>query len=180
MNDFSEILKSIGIIYGSTTISSLLFNYIYYDRRIKKAFKNSKRKLKYKDLNLINKRDLKRLKNFCRFEKFCSIVFSSLPIVQFKFTKLNILRDPSKYEKFFDKQIEKINEEEIRTRREFLEEMYNEKEIPEDVMYKINNITDYLPSEDDYLKTKKLKRKVKKLKAMDFIEPYMNDSSYWN
>lgn len=180
MNDFNEIVKRLLIFYGSTTVSSLLFNKIYYTDRIKKTFKKSKRKLIYKDLTLNNDRDLKRIREFCKIEKIVSILISICPILNIRFTAENIMRDKDKYDEFFNKQIDLINQNELKQRREFLEEIQYEREIPEDIMYKINNDKDYLPSEDDYLRTKKMKRKVKELPITNFVDPFIKDDKYWD
>ena len=47
-----ELIKNLAIIYGSTTVSSLVFNKFYFRDRNKMAFDKSKRKLKYRDLSL--------------------------------------------------------------------------------------------------------------------------------
>ena len=156
MNDFYEILKRFLIFYGSTAVSSLLVNKIYYINRIKRSFEKSKRNLKYRDLTLINDRDLKRIKRFCEVEKIGSIFMSIIPFVNIRFTALNTLRN----------------------KQEFLESMKTEKVIPEDIKKKMED-ENYLPNEEEYLKTMKLKKKVKELPVTDFVEPFMKDDKYW-
>ena len=178
MNDFYEILKRFLIFYGSTAVSSLLVNKIYYINRIKRSFEKSKRNLKYRDLTLINDRDLKRIKRFCEVEKIGSIFMSIIPFVNIRFTALNTLRNKQEYDDFFNKKIDEINKQELKMRKEFLESMKTEKVIPEDIKKKMED-ENYLPNEEEYLKKMKLKKKVKELPVTDFVEPFMKDDKYW-
>lgn len=162
MTNIVDVLKELAIIYGSTTISSLVFNKIYYNNKIQDAFDKSKRKLKYTDLSIISDRDLENVKKFCSTEKLVNNIIACLPLLQVILTVHNIRTDHSSYEEFFDKKIEEINIKELETRKKFLEEIKESREAPDDIKIKLED-EDYLPSEADYMRTKKLKRKTQGL-----------------
>ena len=139
MNDIIiPLLQAIGITYGSTTVASLIINSIYYNGRINKAFKKSKRKLKYKELSLIGQREIDRIKQFCRMEKLLSIIVSSIPILQIEWTILNLQRDKEIYKEYFLEKIDHVNTVETNVRKELLEDLRN-REVPEDIRIKMQD-----------------------------------------
>ena len=161
-----NLLKELIIIYGCTTISSLIFNELYFVRKTKKAYKKTRRKLKYKDLssncsNALNRHDI-LFKQTLKISRFTSF----LPILQIKYTCKNILDDQKVYDARFEKDIDYINDEEIRIRREFLEKIKNSNIIPDDIQAKMKT-EDYLPSELDYRKVLNCNKPKKLLKTLD-------------
>lgn len=155
MNNF---LRELIIIYGSTSLSSLLFNIVYYNNRIENAFKDSKRKLVYKDLSLANSVDLANLRKFCNFQKKVSMIMSIIPVVNVPYTISSIITNKRLYNNFFDKKIEEINKNELILRKRFLEEIKNSKRIPISIKEKIED-KEYLPNEEEYFLVRSLNRK---------------------
>ena len=153
------VLREIGIIYSSTTISSLFFNQIYYNIRINKAFKKSKRVLKYKNLSIISEQSIENIKDYCKIEKITSNLMSIVPLAQVIWTIDNINRNPKIYKDFFEEKMEDVNKKELLVRREFLEELKTIK-VPEDIRIKMLD-ENYLPTEEDYMRSKGVKRRLK-------------------
>lgn len=176
MNSFDIItfIKELAIIYGSTTISSLVFNKFYYTNRINKAYIESERKLVYKDLSSISNKELEKVKDFCKIEKIVTFLMSVTPVANIPYTINNIKRNQSDYNEFFNLRIDEINKRELEVRKKFLEEMKTTRIIPEDIKEKLQD-NDYLPSEEDYLRTKKIKRKTKSMTKED-----REEVSKWN
>ncbi len=169
INDVTLILKELLIIYGSTTVSSLLFNKLYYIDRIQKSFKNSQRKLKYKDLSLKCEMDLQNVKDYCYAEKIISRIASCIPLFQILFTVSNIRRDKELYNEFFDERMEKINIDEAYERKRFLIEIKEAKIIPPDIRTRLED-EQYMPSENEYNRVKRLNRTRKVLKNQNNIK----------
>ena len=147
--DKLNIIKEMLIIYGSTTIASLDFNKLYYIDEYKKAYENSKRKIVYRDLTMINKRDIDRLKEEIKTKKKISIFLSILPIFQVFYTVSAIYTDKRIYSGYFDERMEQINENEKTARTRFLKEIKQSKIIPEDIKEKLKD-KDYLPGEAEF------------------------------
>lgn len=150
MDNFT-LLKELLTIYGGTTVFSLIFNRIYFKNRIQKAYDQSKRKIKYKELSMECSEDLSVLKSLCKSEKALCTFCSVIPIFQVLYTMRNIYLKPEDFNEFFDEMIEEINIKELNKRREYLEEMKQEKVLPLDIKEKINE-EEYLPNEEDFLK----------------------------
>lgn len=163
MNPYIAFLQAVGITYGATTIASLIANQIYYNGRINKAYKDSKRSLKYKELSLKGQREIDRIKEFCRMEKLLSIIVSMIPLYQIEWTILNIQRNSKQYDEFFLEKIDNVNKVETSVRKELLEDLRS-REVPEDIRIKMQD-ENYLPTEEDFLRATKSKKKVKKLPA---------------
>jgi hypothetical protein len=158
-NDLLVILTQIGILYGSTTVASLIANHICYNNNIKRAYKKSERTLKFKELTAMNEVEVKKIKEFCKIECMLSYFISTIPLLQLMWTVNNLTRDPIVYENFLKEKMAEVNSKELEARKRFLEELKNRK-VPEDIKIKMQD-EDYLPTEDDYLRSKKQKRKKK-------------------
>lgn len=150
MNNYYELLRELLVIYGATTLSSMICNGIYYNKRIKKSFEDSKRKLKYKELCSASNEELKNVKRFCDYEKRMAMLFSSIPFYQLVFTINNILLDQKAFDEFFDKRIDCVNTIELLARKKFLREIKKSNDIPKDIEEKLKD-KEYLPNEDEFL-----------------------------
>lgn len=154
----NDILKEVIIIYGSTVVSSIVFNTIYYSKRVEEAYNNSKRKLVYKDLSLSNSADLANLKRICKYEKKGAILASFIPVINVPYTISSIITRKDFYNEFFDKKIEEINKNELILRKRFLEEMKQSENVPFHIQRKFDD-EEYLPNEEDYYLVRALNRK---------------------
>lgn len=146
-----DLIRELIIIYGSTTVSSLLFNKIYFRDKNKIAYNNSKRNLKYRDLCLKNCVALTNLKEIYKLANKLSYILSVIPIWQIFYTIDNIKDNGEHCKEFFDEKIEEINKQELIIRKQFLEQIKDIKKIPEEIKIKLAD-SEYLPSEDDYRK----------------------------
>ncbi len=149
--DKINLIKEVLFIYGGTTITSLIFNKLYYNDRIQKAFDGSKRKLKFRDLSASSKEDLKRIKDFCDVEKIISTFFSIIPFYQVYNSITNITLEQEMFDDFFDDAIKDINKKELEARKNYLMEMKKMKELPLDLRDRVNE-EDYLPNQEEFLK----------------------------
>ena len=146
-----NLVVSMLFIYGSTTIASLTSNRLYYIPKYKKAFEESKRKLKYKELSTGPRIAMNREEESVKTNLLVSRFMSIVPIYQIIHTVNNINKPLEEYIHDFDEDIRIINEEEIVARHGFLEEIKKSKCLPEDIEEKLKD-EEYLPSETEYRK----------------------------
>ena len=172
----NEVLRELIIIYGATTISSLVCNQIYFKRKNKEAFTQSKRKLKYRNLCTKCSLALDDLEKEYKMDNLVSDFLSVVPVLQVINTVANIIEPQEDLNKSFDEGIEYINKEELIARREFLTSIKEAKFIPIDIKLKLED-EDYLPSEEEHRYVMKLNFVVKKLneKYKDEIEKILDN-----
>lgn len=145
----NDIIRELIIIYGATTISSLVCNQLYFKRKNKEALTQSKRKLKYRNLCTKCTLALDDLEKEYRMDNYVSDFLSIVPVLQVINTVANIIEPQEDLNKSFDEGIEYINKEELIARREFLESIKKAKFIPMDIKIKLKD-EDYLPSEEEH------------------------------
>lgn len=153
-----EFLRNLAIIYGSTTIASLLFNKIYFYDVYKEAYEKSKRKLVYRDLSVANGVDLARLHKYMTTKKNQSFIYASIPIFQVLYTISIICTDKNVYKRYFEKETDRINKNELYTRKLFLNEIKKANTIPIEIQSKLED-EKYLPNEEEYFYVKYLNNK---------------------
>lgn len=172
----NEVLRELIIIYGATTISSLVCNQLYFKRKNKEAFTQSKRKLKYRNLCTKCSLALNDLEKEYKMDNLVSDFLSVVPVLQVINTVANIIEPQEDLNKSFDEGIEYINKEELIARREFLTSIKKAKFIPIDIKLKLED-EDYLPSEEEHRYVMKLNFVVKKLneKYKDEIEKILDN-----
>ena len=145
----SEIIKQLIAIYGSTTVTSLLFNKHYFRKRNKIAFDKSKRNLKYRDLSLESTLMLDNVRSVYKLADKVSIFLSAVPVIQVFYTISNIMATDDKFSNYFDDKIAEINQAEISIRKDYLEQIRRSRIIPENIKSKLED-EDYLPNEEEY------------------------------
>ena len=145
----NEVLRELIIIYGATTISSLVCNQLYFKRKNKEALTQSKRKLKYRNLCTKCTLALDALEKEYKMDNYVSDFLSIIPVLQVINTVANIIEPQEDLNKSFDEGIEYINKEELIARREFLESIKKAEFIPMDIKIKLKD-EDYLPSEEEH------------------------------
>ena len=146
-----NLLRELIIIYGSASLSSLLFNELYFIRKTKKAYFQTRRKLKYRDLSVKSSRALYRHDFLFKETLKISRITSLIPILQIIYTSKNILDPQEVYNARFEGNINLINDEEIKIRKEFLKKIKESNVIPMEIEEKMKE-EGYLPSEEDYRK----------------------------
>ena len=144
-----DLLRELIIIYGSTTVISLIFNHFYHTRRAKKAFKESKRNLVYKDLSSETSTCLSELKESMKLSNKISMILSTIPLLQIVYTITNITRDPDFLKYYYNSHIEEINKLELETRKDMLAKIKKIKNVPNTIEERLKD-KEYLPSEEDY------------------------------
>lgn len=147
----SDFLRELLIIYGSTTISSIIFNSYYFNKKNKIAFDQSKRKLKYKDLSLKSNIALENLKESYKIANKLCLILSTIPIYQLFHTARNITSSQEEYNIIYDEEIDIINKEELLERKKFLKQLKKLNVIPDDIKEKLED-ENYLPSESELKK----------------------------
>ena len=145
----SNLLKELIFIYGSTTVLSQAFNYFYHTRRANKAFKESKRKLVYRDLSAASYSDLEDLADSVKLSNKTTVLLSSIPILQILLTITNINSDPNYLRRYYNSKIEEINTQEIEIRKDLLRKLKKIKNLPHPIEERLKD-KEYLPSEEDY------------------------------
>lgn len=144
-----DLLKELGIIYGSTTVISLAFNYFYHTRRAKKALKEGERNLVYRDLSTENNLNLSELRNSMKLSNKIAMLLSTVPVLQVFYTIKNINADPNYLNHYYNNYIEKINEQEILIRKGYLRKIKKLKNVPNTIEERLKD-KEYLPSESEY------------------------------
>ena len=147
----NEIIKYMLMVYGSTTVASIICNEKYYIKKYTKAFKQSKRKLKFKELSTGPSIAMNRVDESFKTGKLLSRFCSLVPIFQVIYTVKNINDSQEKFNADFNEDIELINYEEESARKRFLSAIKQYKKLPEDISEKLKD-EDYLPSEKEYRK----------------------------
>ena len=144
-----ELIKNLAIIYGSTTVSSLVFNKFYFRDRNKMAFDKSKRKLKYRDLSLDTCYMLDNVRAVYKLADKVSIFLSTVPVINVIYTVDNIMASDKKFSTYFDDKIDEINKKETSIRKSYLKQIQEAKVIPESIKSKLED-EEYLPNEEDF------------------------------
>ena len=145
----NDIIRELIIIYGATTISSLVCNQLYFKRKNKEALTQSKRKLRYRNLCTKCTLALDTLEKEYKMYNYVSDFLSIVPVLQVINTVANIIEPQEDLNKSFDEGIEYINKEELIARREFLESIKKAEFIPMEIKTKLKD-EDYLPSEEEH------------------------------
>ena len=144
-----DLLRELGIIYGSTTVISLAFNYFYHTRRAKKALKEGERNLVYKDLSTSAYLNLSDLRESMKLSNKIAMVLSTVPVLQVFYTINNITKDPNYLKRYYNDYIEQINEQELLIRTGYLRKIRKIKNVPCTIEEKLKD-EKYLPSETDF------------------------------
>ena len=146
INLFRELI----IVYGSTTVVSLIFNYFYYTRRANKALKEGERNLVFKDLSTTSSMSLSGLRDAVKSSNKLNTLYSLLPVAQVFHTINNINEDPDKLKNLYNECIEEINKQELLERKCFLRKIKKLNDVPTSIKEKLKD-DKYLPSETEYI-----------------------------
>ena len=144
-----NLIKELVVIYGSTTVLSVAFNYFYHTRRSIKAFKESERNLLYKNLSTKTYLNLSELKKSMKLSNKIAMLFSTIPVLQVFYTINNITADPNYLNHYYNDKIEEINEQEVAVRKDLLRKIKKIKDVPNTIEKRLTD-KEYLPSEEEY------------------------------
>ena len=154
----NEIIKYMLMVYGSTTVASIICNEKYFIKKYTKAFKQSKRKLKFRELSTGPKVAMERVDESFKTGKLLSRFCSLVPIFQVIYTAKNINDSQEKFNAGFNEDIELINYEEECARKRYLGMIKQAENLPEDISKRLKD-ENYLPSESEYRKVLDLNMK---------------------